>query len=74
LDPRPEFRHGTAATVQLPIGISGLSLRDRNAVLISDLYNIGQAIKNQIAKSNAIVVAFRKAVRPKPAAPVPANG
>jgi hypothetical protein len=49
--------------VQLSFGFSGLSLRERNALLIGDLYNIGQAIKTQKAQLKETIAAFREAVR-----------
>jgi hypothetical protein len=49
--------------VQLSSTFSGLSLRQRNALLIGDLYNIGQAIKTQMAQLKENMAVFREAVR-----------
>ena len=48
--------------MQLSSGLTGLSLRERNALLIGDLSNIGQAIKKQIAELKENLAVFRKAV------------
>jgi hypothetical protein len=49
--------------VQLSFGFSELSLRERNALLVSDLKNIGQALRTQIAQLKENVSVFRDAVR-----------
>jgi hypothetical protein len=49
--------------MQLSFGFSGLSLRQRNALLIGDLNNIGQAIKTQMAQLTENLAVFREAVR-----------